>query len=182
MDVFLTGNGTNVTKVTCFFQTTSLSDVLYWLQIGNVVASFVVMTLASSITVVCIVKSRQRLKSLANVRVRKSQVRDVKFAITSISLNLFFLITNAPLPFYSLIDTNLITNINSDLDYFLSNFVVFLWYLYYVFSFYVQLMANSLVRAEFFKMLGRNVVGGGGQSETNNNKGKSRVVTMTPLD
>jgi hypothetical protein len=184
--IYTTINGTNVTNVVCLFQTDSLTNLLYWLQLGNVFASFFFMTLASCITIVFIVKSRQRLKTLVNGKARKSQVRDIKFAITSISLNLFFLLTNAPVPLFSLLDNFIISpDIDPDLDLFLFNFSVFLFYAYFVFSFYVQLFVNSLVRSEFYKLFGRHAAAGGrknygaGQIGTNTGRPNTLKTAIT---
>jgi hypothetical protein len=157
--VYTNVNGTNITKASCLFQTHSLDAMLSWLQIGNIVTSFIFMTLASCITIVFIVKSRQRLKTLANGKARKSQVRDIKFAITSISLNLFFLLTNAPNPFYNTIYSVYEFPIDQNLEKFLAIVRSFLLFSYFVFSFYVQLFVNNLVRAEFLKIFGRHSVG-----------------------
>lgn len=129
-------------------------DLLDWLEMGNVLVSFVSMTLTSIVTVGFIFKSRRRLKSLPKIQALKSQIRDVKFAVTSISLNVFFLLTNAPIPIYSLYDTYFELNERENgLKYFIETLVVFLWYFYYACNFYLQLIVNSLVRAEFFMLL-----------------------------
>jgi hypothetical protein len=153
----------------------------FWMEMGNVLAPFGAMSVSSAITIGFIARSRKRMQlnhhqssSMAktsgqnNHREQKHHIRDVKFAVTSISLNLFFLLSNLPIPFYNLILKN-ITFIDSDLNDFLDTVFTFLWYTYFMFSFYLQLAVNSLVRAEFFQMLGRqnndNLVastGGGG--------------------
>jgi hypothetical protein len=140
----------------CNFMASSEVDLLYWLEMANVLVSFALMTITSVLTIVFLVRSRQRLlRSSSTIRARRSQIRDVKFAVTSITLNFFYLLTNAPIPFYQLVVINLVRNIESDLDNFLRTLAIFLWYMYYVFNFYLQLMVNSLVRAEFFKLLVR---------------------------
>lgn len=167
-------NGTNLTTFSCKFESVSIDNLLYWLDIGNTVFSFVIMTIASIVTIVFIFNSRRQLKSLSNVQIRKSQIRDAKFAVTSISLNLFLLVTNLPLSTYKLMSTNLFPNINAELSTFLRMFFTFLWYLNPAVNVYIQIIVNSLVRAEFYRILGRHVSGSGdGKSETNNGKSKS---------
>lgn len=116
----LNNNATiNVTTITatsigCDYQNIS-RDLIDWLDTANDMASFVIMSLASIVMVVFIFRSRRRLKSLPNNKARKSQIRDVKFAVTSISLNLFFFLTNAPFSVYNLVSIHLFPNIDYNL-------------------------------------------------------------------
>lgn len=143
------------TKRKCILKTISY-DLLYWLETANTFVPFAMMTLASVLMIVFIKKSRQRLSK----RPRKSQIRDLKFAITAISLNFFFLLTNMPNPLYSLATNQIYTLIDPDLDNFFITLSVFVWYVFYVFNFYLQLVVNSLVRDEFFRIIGKRADGG----------------------
>lgn len=130
------------------------NDLLNWLDLGNVLVTFVAMSFASVVTIIFIFRSRSRL----HLKSSSSRVkRDLKFAITSILLNVFYLLTNAPYSLFYSIFYRLLANkdTNSTSWEFISLIASILWYFYYCFNFYLQLIVNSLVRSEFLKLLGR---------------------------
>lgn len=160
----------NISTIQCSL--VHYNDLLNWMDLSNVFASFVAMSFASAVTIVFIFRSRSRLNLNSSCRSK----RDVKFAITSILLNLFYLLTNAPYSLYYSIfyrlsassSTSAYTNINSGSGKFMNLITSLLWYFYYCFNFYLQLIVNSLVRREFLKMLA--IIRESEFSFTNNNR------------
>lgn len=155
----LTTNSTNsiVIKRGCHLQTISF-NALVWLEFAQSFIPFVFMISITISMVSFIFKSRQRFNNKSSTSTsssstarNKSQLRDLKFAITSISLNMLYVLMNLPLFLWNFIYPNW----DADTLYFVNVFVVGLWYSYYAIGFYLQLIVNSLVRAEFFKILGR---------------------------
>lgn len=151
---------------------------LYWIDlINSSLLPFISMMITSTLTIVFIVRSRRRLSTSAisssasrnglasggggghTVSTRlphlagissKRAIRDRKFAITSVSLNVLFLILNVPAPFFGVVSTQV-----DIVDTSLNNFVGYLslccYYSYYAISFYVQLAVNSIVRERFVR-------------------------------
>lgn len=131
-------------------------DLLNWMDLGNILVAFVSMSFASIVTIVFIFRSRSRLHGRPT---SLHHNRDLRFAITTISLNLFFLSTNAPYSLYYTIFYRLSFISNDKNYYYLENkdfanlLTTLIWCFYYCFSFYLQLIVNTIVRGEFFKLL-----------------------------
>jgi hypothetical protein len=68
--------------------------------------------------------------------------------MTSISLNLFYILTNSPIQLYKVIN---IDDLDPNIAYFIGVFVVSCFC--GIFILRMQLIVNNLVRAEFFKIL-----------------------------
>lgn len=144
----------NATNTTISGINCDVSDdiLLYWLDLVNSsLLPFFSMMLTSFITIVFILKSRKKFSSIA-IKSRKL-VRDRKFAITSISLNVLFLILNMPSPVYGVF-VNYV-KIDALLNNFLGYFSLCCYYSYYATSFYMQLAVNSIVRERFWRFFKR---------------------------
>lgn len=134
--------------------------------VNDSLAPFVLMLVLSIATFVGVLRAHERMKSsLGNgtnassqVASRKKQLRDMKFGVTIISLNVFFFVF---MFFYRL---NLVVSLNpfnnSRPEYYLL-FLIFSQILgdmpefYYSSNFFVHFAVNSLFRREFFKLFTR---------------------------
>ena len=116
--------------------------------------------LATSVAIIVfVVRARRHARaSLALTTISKSrrrrELRDMKFAVTLVVLNMTFLVLNALEPvydvviFFGLISVDL-GDWESPLDEFLLSFNC----LFYAIEFYVQIGVNSLVREQFIDMV-----------------------------
>jgi hypothetical protein len=70
--------------------------------------------------------------------------RDIRFAISSLSMNLLFVVLNLPLSVLNLLTGQSLTSIY---------LTVYLFYLSYGINFYVILITNSIFRNEVFALI-----------------------------
>lgn len=120
--------------------------------INSSVMPFLVMLTSTIATLVGVVRSRRRLKKYSQSQQRK-QHRDIKFGITLVVLNLFFLMTNAPNPLYATLYAYRVILTDLATDSVVWFFLAFINYLFYSIAFYVQLGVNSLVRRDFLDLV-----------------------------
>lgn len=173
-------NRTSQPKSSIIKITTSYCDIsnerrLYWLDLFNSsLLPFVSMMITSALTIVFIVRSRRRLSTVTSNGTRvmattsnKRVVRDRKFAITSVSLNVLFLILNVPAPFFGVIST--LIEIDIPLNNFLGYLSLCCYYSYYAISFYVQLAVNSIVRERFVRFF-----------KPSSSSGRVKIITKMP--
>ena len=80
----------------------------------------------------------------------QDSTRDVKFAITSFTLNLFFFIFNCPIVTYGLLTNYL--NLNSMTNYIISTVTSIIYYFNFATIFYINIMVNSIFKAEFYSV------------------------------
>lgn len=123
---------------------------------NSTVLPFILMIGTSVVTVNGIVKSRHRMRKSFNLEAqRRIQLRDIKYGVTVIVLNITFLILNAPHPVIVLMSTEIkhFSIFNSQITFILELLFYFLYYLFYSITFYEQIAINSTVRKEFFKSL-----------------------------
>ena len=142
-------NSTNSTKNTtvtmCSFVDLSSQTIVSIMDLVNrVLVPFFLMTTFTILLLQTIFKSRNR--SLANYKTRQNKLfkRDIKFAISSIILNVIYLIFHLPLSIYVFFPDYF-----SDLYYM---FDIYLLYACYSINFYLIFVSNSLFRREFLAM------------------------------
>jgi len=122
--------------------------------INRVLIPLILMIAFSSVLINHIYKSRLRIFNNNNNnsnltrqynRNNRCFQRDLKFAITSISLNLFYVLFNLPISIAVFFPNYYL--------YFTYPTFLILFYFSYTINFYIILFTNSLVRNEFIKML-----------------------------
>jgi hypothetical protein len=125
-------------------------NILFWMDLFNsTLVPFVLMIFLSCAMIRGIRESRKRMTVINS----KTQLRDQKFAITTITLNVVFLVFNLPVAIYNLLAYYLIS-MDPNLSYVLQAFSAGLLYQgYYAIGFYVQLIVNSMFREEFLRMI-----------------------------
>lgn len=142
----LYNNSTNQTNIfqTCSFSNSLGQNIVSIINLLNIfIVPFILMISCTTILSFSIVKLRTRIvqnflnKTQSNERNRFQ--RDIRLSITSILMNLVYLIFNGPVLIYSIISTN------RDLTFwFLINFFFFR----NAINFYLILISNHLVRKE----------------------------------
>ncbi len=108
---------------------------------------FFFMILFTCLTLFYLFKSRTKIKSNKN----SIKSKDLKFALTSISLNLCFLFLNFPIVLFLLL-SNYFELISSNLDLFYVIGSTF-YYMNYGNVFYINILVNSLFKNELVQMI-----------------------------
>lgn len=98
-----------------------------------------------------------RLQTLLRTKLSQSttRMRDIKFGITLLILNLIYLVTNAPFALiYLNITNNYLSKVLLQTIWFVvvNNFVIFMFILHYGINFYLQLGVNKLFRKVFLEI------------------------------
>lgn len=135
-------------------------DLVRWMDLANSsVIPFSFMIVSSTITIIVINDSRKRLRNHRpalndkNSSTTMSKKRDIKFAITSVTLNVIFLILNLPFCFYDLLYETF--QIDADTQYFFDTFLLMLYYVHHATVFFINLAVNSIFRNEMYNIFGR---------------------------
>lgn len=143
-------NSTHQSKYVCVMN----FDVLYWIDLVNAsILPFIFMILSSSLTINFIVKSRTRTNTRTTTRTcRRILNRDIKFGLTSISLNILFLVLNMPNQIFG-IYLSLSNDYEPVLWKDLLGFILLaMFYANHAFGFYLQLAINGIFRKEVTKV------------------------------
>ena len=138
----------NSTMLVCTLYTDPLAQaiVIAMNSINSVFLPFIIMIVSTILLIHLIITSRRRVHqnlTRENAIIR----RDIKFARTAISFNLYFLITNLPLnllaylPFFS-----------SPVFFLLNMLFYYIFMASYAGNFYIILLSNTLFKREFFKI------------------------------
>lgn len=128
----------------CDFITAESQFYLSWADFLNlIIIPFLLMTTFTLLLIHAIFTSRRRVIFGYTSRENRAFQRDVKFAVTSISLNLIYLILNLPLALISF------TTSFNDYTFLLC---VYVFFASYGVNFYIVLFSNSLFREEFISI------------------------------
>ena len=132
----------NTTTYSCSFDSSSSQIVLSFLFLVNsAILPFIIMFAITVLLVNVITKSRHRIAANHTAEENKTFKRDFKFTVTSISLNLMFIILNLPVSIAIFFP-----------NYQASIIFVFCYYLFYSsygINFYVLLAFNSIIWQNF---------------------------------
>ena len=126
----------------------SSNDIQFYISLYDFINilgfPFLLMFIFSSLLILAIFQSRNRV--MRNIAEQRNFKQDVMFSVTSISLNIIFLILNLPM---SLIE------FSTSFSNFEFRFCLYIFLCNYAINFYVILLTNSLVRKELAKMFFR---------------------------
>ena len=154
-------NMTSLNETTIVCQEIS-DDVLSWLDLFNsTVVPFLFMLVFTLVTLKHIFDSRKKAmahqsnNTTVSANTTNISSKDRFFATTSIFLNIFFFITNIPLPVYGLVITY-VTNIDLSADYIFSSFTHFIYYLNFASTFFISYFTNSIFHKAFWETLSNN--------------------------
>lgn len=121
--------------------------------INTCLLPFVIMVTSTIATTIGVLTTHRRMKKFVQAQqLRKTQLRDIKFGVSMIILNLVFLVLKIP---------NILIFISNSLDLntlFSGNFVIInyvveiIFSLLYTINFFLQLASNSLVRKQFVRL------------------------------
>ncbi len=141
-------NGSNQSReIFCDFISTSSQFVISLMDFVNLIAvPFAFMITFSILLVRAIFVSRNRVMKSYTSKENKSFQRDIRLAVTLISLNLIYLILNLPLA---------VIVFSSDFTDFIFMMCIYLFLASYAVNFYIILLTNSLFRRQFIDMFMR---------------------------
>ena len=148
----------NTTDYRCYeFKNTV--QIMSWLDLFNYsIIPFSFMIMFTSLTLKSIFASRKRTFSMQNNQFHKfnstssSRAKDIKFAITSVTLNVIFLILNIPFCIFAIAFSHVIKLIDSDIDYFFYVLTLFFNYINFGTAFFINFAVNSIFRKEFLSL------------------------------
>lgn len=143
----------NHTSYLCTLSDQASLSIMYTNFFTASVVPFLLMGISSTATFIGVLKSRNRIKT-SHQKDQSMNIRDIKFGVTIISLNVLFFIMTAP----SLILSVFFQNTNAFSNYthvILKRITEFIHDLFYSISFFVQVVVNSHVRSELMKLMGR---------------------------
>lgn len=158
----------NGTKVCTSNKPTMKLTILYMDLSYRIIFLTSVMLITSVITIYSIFKSRLRMQSATSRETQKLK-RDIRLAVTSISINIIYFLLNAPY------------NVCSFLSSFIPGYSYYLtyniFYTSYAINFYIILASNSLFKREYlalfrYKELKNHLV-----KSTNSNNPKGTINT-----
>ena len=147
----------NETQILCYRK----HEILNYLNfLNDAFIPFGIMTLFTILLLKSIYESRKRSRELINVSSsqtsNKTKSRDIRFAITSISVNLVFIFSTLPLYF-----SFFLLSYHNQIFIILDSFFMILYYTKFGSMFFINYFTNSLFRNEFnsiirFKVLNSN--------------------------
>jgi len=132
-------NSTLTREVSCKIEDSD-NELISWMYlIFNCVIPYVLMVLCTLLLCLTIFKSRRRTEANKNIR------RDVKFTITSISLNVAFIILTFPISIANFFGTTFVGTV--------FKFCNLLFFFSYTLNFYFLVAFNSIIRKEMLIFL-----------------------------
>ena len=129
----------------CNFPILSYFYVLVYVNLAeSCFIPFLIMSITSCITIRLLMKSSRSLKRISsNVSFRQRKIRDMKYAISSISLNVIFISFKTPLIIFPLLPMN-------EFNYYFSEIALFLFLFDCSTTFFIHIATNQIFRREFF--------------------------------
>lgn len=147
-------NGTILAELKCEIVEPRVESIMQWMDLmSRVIIPAIIMTIA---TIFLIVSVHNSIESDELSRISTAthgvslKLREIRFAITSISLNTIYVCLTLPLPVF------LICKCVSELKLYLS---FYMFCFTYCVNFYVLIISNKLFRNEFIKLFNKNYKG-----------------------
>lgn len=170
-------NQSGETTIQCTFATNDSLVMYSWMDLVNrAIVPTILMTMGTILLSHSIFQSRTRVAGNQSITENKNFKKDMKFTVTSIFLNLVYVLLNLPISI-----TIFFPNYQTSSVYVFS---FFLFYLSYGVNFYIILTFNSMIRNEFLSFFGclvntRNQVTN--QTATYTLNGRQRVNTVSAV-
>ena len=125
----------------------SLNFLKYFSLANTTILPFFIMILSTILTLIKVFRSRRRQSNQHSSSIKN---KDVKFAITSISLNLLFLFFNLPITIFAFF-----IDYSNEVEKFITTILTLLFQCNYFILFFVNFIVNNSFRQEFFNMMKR---------------------------
>ena len=142
-------NQTNMTIL--YYRCTNPTPILWILDyVQSTLIPFILMIFFTSFTLKSLFKSRQLNGNTSNM----TRQKDMRFAFTSIALNIIFILLNGPFYMINLLyaTTSIFKSNTDDLFVFVSSFFLLFFYINRASSFFINITFNKIFRNEFYKL------------------------------
>jgi hypothetical protein len=154
-------NSTNQTLTSSTCQVINY-DALYWMDLFNMcLVPSLIMFICTYLILKLLYDSKKSLstRSLNLNKTRPAAIskRQQKLAITSLSLNVFFLVINVPMAGFQIFAYYV--KLEEHLNKLILSVVYLLYYSNFSFGFYINVWVNSIFRKEFFNMFKFKLIG-----------------------
>ena len=117
-----------------YIQTFYLMDMIH-----STLIPYAIMLVSSIILFVFVIKSRMRIQRLTNSRERKSLKKEIRFGMTILLLNFFFVILSLPICVANYVDT---------LSDFMYDVIGYIFMISFCINFYILAVFNTIIRKE----------------------------------
>jgi hypothetical protein len=142
----------NITILNEYCYYTDPDGIVGWMDLVNsTVIPFTLMIIFSTLTIFYLVRSRSRIATNNQTVLSR---RDIKFSVTSIALNICFLVLNSPIVTLNIIWVYI--NISDAEFEFYNAIASIFFYINFGMLFYINLFFNSIFRDEIMNILKRN--------------------------
>ena len=129
----------------CEFGSTEQIQAFYLMDmINSTLVPYVIMLVSSIILIVFVIKSRIRVQHSANSKEIKSLVKEIRFGMTILLMNFFFVILNLPIYVANYVDT---------LSDFMYDLIGFIFMMSFCINFYILAVFNKIIRKEVVRMI-----------------------------
>jgi hypothetical protein len=112
-------------------------------MISSTLVPYGIMVVSSIILIVFVIKSRMRIKHLENSKEKKSLKKEIRFGMTILLLNFFFVILNLPI---------CVANYFDNLNDFMYDFIAYIFMISFCINFYILAVFNTIIRKEVDEM------------------------------
>ena len=154
----------------CDLSAMSFFTILTIESFVGIILSFITMITTSVLTIRQLYKSRSSIERVGNVG-KKRKSRDAKYAITSVTMNILFIILKLPFMIFFFLNAYLLYY-----NVYFYNISGFFYYLFTSLSFFIHLATNSIFRREFLLLIR---LSKGNQANVSNMN--SRANRITPM-
>jgi hypothetical protein len=138
-------NSSNESLLICGFINSNSDTMLSYMDgIFRAVIPFFLMLLFNLILIYALIASRKRIVENFLAEENQTFYKEIKFAFSSILMNLIYILTQAPVSITITFDS-----FSTDLTF---QSTVYLFYMSYALNFYIILATNSLFRSKFFSL------------------------------
>jgi hypothetical protein len=145
---FTNSTDSNETQIDydCEFGSIEYIQAFYLMDmINSTLVPYAIMLVSSIILIVFVIKSRMRVERLTNNKEKKSLVKEIRFGMTILLLNFFFVILNLPICVANYVDT---------LSDFMYNLIGFIFMMSFCINFYILAVFNTIIRKEVAALFG----------------------------
>jgi hypothetical protein len=140
------GTDSNETQIDydCEFSSIEQIQAFYLMDmINSTLVPYAIMLVSSIILIVFVIKSRMKVHNSTNSKEKKSLVKEIRFGMTILLLNFFFVILNLPICVANYVDT---------LSDFMYDLIAYIFMMSFCINFYILAVFNNIIREELVKM------------------------------
>lgn len=135
-------------SVECVLENQPLRTYLGWIDLINF--TFIPFILMSTFSIIMIVNMTKRRRKLSGLTKRRRSIRDVQFSMTSIFLNLIYLVFNLPITVLNVVTAHI--DKYNEQEKFLFSVFINLYYFKLAIPIFIYAFVNKYFRLELFNL------------------------------